>query len=93
MRVSNPFLKSFKFKSLSVHTIRSRYQRRISSSVAVDAIMNAARSNSSMKHLFTSSFVGLQPQRSRLEVKSLNFVYVKCNTAASSNLISFGVFM
>lgn len=35
-----------------------------------------ALSNSNMKHLLTSSFVGLQPQRSRLEVKSENLVYV-----------------
>lgn len=45
-------------------------------------------SNSNIKQRLTSSFVGLQPHRSRLEVKSENFEYVKCNTAASSNLIS-----
>lgn len=41
-----------------------------------------------MKHLLTSSFVGLHPQRSRLDVKSENLVYVQCRTAASSSLIS-----
>lgn len=34
------------------------------------------RSNSNIKHRLTSSLVGLQPHRSRLEVKSENFEYV-----------------
>lgn len=32
-----------------------------------------ALSNSSMKHFLTASLVGLQPHRSRLEVRSENF--------------------
>lgn len=35
-----------------------------------------ALSNSNIKHLLTSSFVGLQPHRSRLEVKSEYLAYV-----------------
>lgn len=45
-------------------------------------------SKSNMKHLLTSSFVGLQPQRSLLDVKSENLEYVKWRTAASSSFIS-----
>lgn len=41
-----------------------------------DCLLLTALSNSSMKHLFTSSLVGLHPQRSRREVKSENLGYV-----------------
>ena len=38
--------------------------------------LRTALAKSNMKHLLTSSFVGLHPQRSRLDVKSENLVYV-----------------
>jgi hypothetical protein len=46
------------------------------SELHIKTTLHTALSKSNMKHLLTSSFVGLHPQRSRLDVKSENLVYV-----------------